>query len=190
MGLLLDSGWHDGRMKHIRRPSMWRVTAPVVWILAVALVAGAAVGTVAQDSDAAAPSAVLGWVLDETHVADGSSEEIDGVLQRRGPSYSYEFRSEDPRIAGRAVWTGNGDRYQAEPMFEIQSTTWEIVNDGGRWFGPGRSIRGQGFGETNFMELTGEGDYEGLSAFLILDFGLGGGRFRGAIFPGEMPPTP
>ena len=34
------------------------------------------------------------------------------------------------------------------------------------------------------------GGYEGLTAHLVMDWGLGGGRFRGAIFPGEMPPLP
>ena len=159
-------------------------------VLAIAMVVGIGIGSAAQDGDPMAPAAVQGWVFDEAHVADGTSEEVDGVLVRRGPQYSYRFVSGDPRLSGTALWTGNGNRFRAEPLFEVQRVTWEITNEGGRWFGPGSAIRGQGFGETNTIELTGDGDYAGLSAYLIMDFGLGGGRFRGAIFPGEMPPLP
>ena len=66
----------------------------ITLIVVLGLLAGSATTTAAQDIDSKAPAAVLGWVLDETHVADGNAEEVDGTLQRRGPSYS-------PRLAGR-----------------------------------------------------------------------------------------
>ena len=76
-------------------------------------------------------------------------------------------------------------------MVEVQRATWELSNEGGRWIGVGTALRGTGLGDTNVVTLRGEDGYAGLSAHVIIEFGLaGGGRLRGAIFPGEMPPQP
>jgi hypothetical protein len=38
--------------------------------------------------------------------------------------------------------------------------------------------------------LSGDGAYEGLSAYLLIDWSSTPADFIGAIFPGEMPPFP
>jgi len=162
----------------------------IVTVLLLALATVPTTGVAAQGEASREPSAVLGWALDETHVWDGTSKEVDGVLQRRGPQYSYTWTADDPRLSGEALWTGSGDRYRASPTFEVQTATWELVNDDGRWVGESVGLQGPGLGESDTITLTGEGAYEGLGAIVIMDWGLGGGRFRGAIFPGEMPPLP
>jgi hypothetical protein len=75
-------------------------------------------------------------------------------------------------------------------MFEVQSSTWEVTNDSGGWEGTSTAIVGNGLGDTDTIVLTGTGDYEGLTAYLLMSFSRAGGNFRGAIFPGEMPPVP
>jgi hypothetical protein len=159
-------------------------------MFAVALTTTGSLVVLAQDADPKAPRAVLGWALDETHFADGENGEVDGVLQRRGSTYTYRFESDDPRLSGTAVWTGSGDRYQGDPGFEVQTATWSLENPDGLWAGQGTGIQGPGLAESDVIVLTGSGAYDGLSAYLMMDWGYGGGRFRGAVFPGEMPPLP
>jgi len=166
-----------------------KVARSTAVVSAVVLLLASSSPVVAQDVDMH-PAAVLGWALNEAHVADGASEEVDSVLQRRGPQYSYDWVATDPRLVGHAVWTGNGNRFRSDPFFEVQRSNWEVSGEGGSWIGEGTGLQGAGLGEQDAIILTGQGAYEGLTAYLVLDWSLGGGRFRGAIFPGEMPPQP
>lgn len=156
---------------------------------ALALVTVGAAGVAAQTSSTE-PASFVGWVLDETHVDSGTSEDLGDVLERRQLAYSYEFESADPRMIGSALWTANGDRYRAEPLFELQTSDWVITNDAGTWVGTGTGLRGTGVGDSTTMLLEGTGAYEGMSAYLVVEWALGGGFFRGAIFPGAIPDVP
>jgi hypothetical protein len=154
--------------------------------LTVALVAASGLGAAAQGD----PAAVLGWALDETHYADGESGDQDGKWVRKGVAYSYRFDATDDRLDGQAIWTGHGHRYPTEPMFEVQTNTWEVTNDEGGWSGMSTAVVGNGLGDTEAAILEGSGAYEGLTAYLVMTWTRAGGNFRGAIFPGEMPEVP
>ena len=158
--------------------------------LAIALVSNLAVVAVAQEDDLLAPAAVLGWALDETLLAEGESGEQDGMFVRDSVSYTYRFEATDPRLSGDAIWTGSGHRFPTNPMFEVQSATWQITNGNGSWSGTSTALVGNGLGDTDTIVLTGSGDYEGLTAYLVTTWTRAGASFRGAIFPGGMPPMP
>jgi len=167
---------------------MLRAITALALALTTASVASSA--TLAQDDDPMAPAAVLGWVLDETHHADGESGEQDGKWVRRGVAYAYDFDATDDRLDGEAIWTGHGYRYPTEPMFEVQSNTWVVTNAEGGWSGTSTAVVGNGLGDSEAAILEGSGAYEGLTAYLVMTWSRAGGNFRGAIFPGVMPETP
>ena len=159
-------------------------------VLAIVMVAGIAAGAAAQEDDPLAPAAVLGWALDESHYADGTSGQVGDRYVREGVGHSYRFEGSDPRLDGAAIWIGHGYRFPTEPMFEVQSSTWEVTNDQGGWTGSSSAIIGNGLGDTDTVVLTGHGAYAGLTAYLVMTWSRSGANYRGAIFPGEMPPLP
>ena len=70
-----------------------------------------------------------------------------------------------------------------------------IDNEAGSWSGTGTGVihAGPGVSDEDALDfytvlLTGEGAYQGLSAFLIADFAPEvGADIKGAVFPGEAP---
>ena len=69
--------------------------------------------------------------------------------------------------------------------------TLELVNDGGSWIG---SLRGYATTKPAtrhwHFELTGTGEYEGLSAILEGVGPLGSAEIEGLTFPGSLPEYP
>ncbi len=121
--------------------------------------------------------------------SDGTRRADDpGVVHYEGDHSEFRWESSDPRLSGTVTTTGNRDIYQGAPV-TVESVTLEVVNDGGRWSGPltqgtvGSDSRGTAV-------LRGEGDYEGLSALIFLEWNSTPPTAFAAIFPGEMPPVP
>jgi len=159
--------------------------------LSMVLAVGLSTASIAlAQTDPKAPASFVGWVLDESHVDSGTAEDLGSVLERRDLAYSYDFDSSDPRMSGTGLWMGNGDRYRAEPLFELQTARWVITNDEGSWEGIGTGLRGTGGGDNSTLVLEGTGAYDGMSAYLGIDWNLGGGTIQGAIFPGTIPDAP
>ena len=65
-----------------------------------------------------------------------------------------------------------------------------IVNDEGAWAGTGRTINSLNNGRMEMLELSGEGAYEGLTAFLVEDLFHTPGTAKGVIIEGELPAFP
>jgi hypothetical protein len=119
---------------------------------------------------------------------DGTRRADDpGVLHFEGDQTEFPLESSDPRLSGTVTHTGNRDIYQGAAVM-VESIMLEVANEGGRWIGP--MTRGKvGSDWRGTALLRGEGDYEGLTALVFLDFGAEGSGIA-AIFPGEMPPVP
>jgi hypothetical protein len=162
----------------------------IIAVLITSFILSLPLGAAAQEDDSLAPAAVLGWALDETYYAEGESGEVDGMFVRDSVGYTYTFASTDPRLSGDALWIGSGHRFPTNPMFEVQSATWEITTADGAWSGTSTALVGNGLGDTDTIVLTGSGAYQGLMAYLVMNWTRAGGSFRGAIFPGGMPPVP
>lgn len=73
---------------------------------------------------------------------------------------------------------------------QVESATYEVVNEGGRWFGPATAQAGPSLGNTDTILLRGEGGYAGLVAYVLMNGSTEPPRINAAIFPGEMPPVP
>ena len=133
-------------------------------ILALGLLAGSAVGVAAQDeeSDPMAPSSFT-W----------SYGDVEGSI-RGYPEISQGFTvvASDPRASGEMT----NDPIDADEEFLIGLWESRLVNDNGSWVGIGKQVDGfvNDLG-TDFeweaglprWELTGEGDYAGLSLILF-----------------------
>jgi hypothetical protein len=129
------------------------------------------------------------------------SSDADGVLRERNREIHGRTELSDPRLSGDVVALDNADRFCEGPCTQDTSHadvlwgTIEIVNDAGTWAGTSvgtTDLTADGTGITYF-ELTGGGDYEGLSAVLfqseIFDPVAREGTFplSGVIFPGPLP---
>ena len=54
----------------------------------------------------------------------------------------------------------------------------------------GRGIGSRNFGDIMWLVLTGDGAYEGLTAYLTQDYVHEAGTIRGVIIADELPPAP
>jgi hypothetical protein len=150
------------------------------------LVCGLA-GTVVAQEDPMAPAEVTGSIALEAMRSHGETSMMEDVVIRAGWHISNRWEASDPRLSGMSDELSTWHRY--EPGFELLSTSLAVENEGGRWVGTSMGMDGTGF-FTDAAVLHGEGAYEGLTAFLIIDWVPPSGSFIGAIFPGGMPPFP
>lgn len=128
------------------------------------------------------PASATGTVDDWKVVSTGSRTTVDGVLQVRDILHRHHWSVSDPRLAGDVTYRGAWDRY---PGIQVESGWYEVVNDQGSWSGPATAQP-----ETDTIILTGSGAYEGLTAYVTLDWTDNTAAIRAVIFPGAMPPTP
>jgi hypothetical protein len=137
-----------------------------------------------------APPTVMGEELETV---------VDGVSQYRGTLAEGDaIEVSDPRVSGPLTVTLNADVHQIgdSELIMFRTLGWRIENDGGAWSGQGTALVHGGdtvddSTEISTVVLTGEGDYEGHTLYLIVDSG-GDGPFpvEGAVFVGEAPPFP
>jgi len=94
----------------------------------------------------------------------------------------------DPRISGDVEYAGNGSEFP-RVYLGLDAATISVSNEDGRWTGTGTGLQMDGEHAAPFTAvLTGEGAYEGLTAYVVLDWM--GYALQGAIFPGSMPVAP
>jgi hypothetical protein len=129
-------------------------------------------GTLDCGTDAAAPDAAAGTTVNV-----------------------HQWAASDPRLEGEASYTGHWQLYPtpAEDSgvpAEQESAVYSIVNEGGSWLceesrtpEPPSSP-----GERQTLIFTGQGEYEGLTAYLEVDLSQAPYAFSGLILPGDAPP--
>jgi hypothetical protein len=126
---------------------------------------------------------------------DGVSEWGGPVLRIRGSACTPLAEWSDPRLNGTFTNMTNSDSYTQNGLLDIQLYAWSIENEHGAW--RERPRIAVGFGEISVGKqghphvsiMDGEGDYDGLTAVLIVneDFNVGP---RGYIIEGDIPPAP
>jgi hypothetical protein len=106
----------------------------------------------------------------------------------------HEWAASDSRLSGEASYSGRWQLY-AQPAEDSGSgasdaAAYAIVNDGGSWLctetrtsDPPRTD-----GEPHTVVFTGQGDYEGYTAYLQVDFSQAPYAFSGLILEGDAPP--
>jgi hypothetical protein len=154
----------------------------------LALLGGPSATVVAQD-DPMAPVFVTGSV---TRISKGPTGTVSideyGATLRTGFVGIAEWEASDPRLSGTETYTGNWQRY-ATADHQVEASTRVVENAYGRWVGTATALAGPGI-ETDTVILHGEDAYDGLTAYVLVDYKVFPIEFVAAIFPGVMPPFP
>ena len=145
-------------------------------ILTIGLLAGSAVGVAAQDeaaTDASTPVYVTATVGEPADFVSGTYS--DDAMQGE-QLVDIPVDASDPRLSGLLdiVMNGTSDGSPDDLLAQLQSHAWRLENDGGAWVGTGPSVQLIGSdGPLMFQEavlLVGEGGYDGLAAFVTVDY--------------------
>jgi hypothetical protein len=158
--------------------------------IAIGLLAGSAVGVAAQDeaTDTMAPAYVTGTVTPGSVGSEGTTTYVDDFIGLDGYESTDRLAASDPRLTGTVSYTGNSKIYEAA-RFDVQAGTVVLVSDDGRWVGTTTGLSSYGL-NSDTVVLHGEDAYEGLTAYVLLDWTSSPASFKAAIFPGEMPAFP
>lgn len=156
----------------------------VVILVLLGGLSGAVVGQSQEPSDPMAPAAVTVTQSEGGPVGSPSMDVDDaGVTHYRDIEAAMEWVASDPRLSGAVTYHGAWDDFGG---YSIETNTYEVVNDGGRWFGPATAVTANGvWVET--MVLDGEGGYEGLTAYVLHTIP---NQMNAIIYPGEPIPMP
>lgn len=127
------------------------------------------------------------------HSVTGSGEVIfeDGRMKVLGGAYEGALSADDARLDGEATWTVNEEWLRPNLGF-ITTSRILVENEGGSWDG---TLQGWGGPSAGLPEawsgvLSGDGAYEGQSAYLQFSPTDDAFAFDGYVFPGEMPEAP
>jgi hypothetical protein len=107
----------------------------------------------------------------------------------------HEWAASDPRLSGEATYSGRWQLYE-EPQEDTgdpaasDAALYSIVNEGGSWLCEASRAAEQPIsdGDRHTLVFNGEGEYEGLTAYLTIDWSQAPYVFSGLILPGEEPP--
>ncbi len=171
-------------------------------LLALSLTVALPAAAAAQD-DASDPDGVAfftGTIGDSTLAEPPTEEFTDGGVVVRGLVWvDTPVEATDPRFDGTLSREMNIDVHFLSDIEDItvQSTAYLLENEAGSWAGTatslthgGRDIEREDATDVDTVILTGSGDYEGLSAYVLTDWTEEPTAFEAAIFAGEMPPFP
>jgi hypothetical protein len=177
-----------------KKVSMRMIKTTTISILAVGLLAGSAVGVAAQDD--AAVAEVTSFTGERTtqqdQVVEGTSSASGGLDEVTGSVYVGSLVASDPRLTGTYTSTDNYIVDTTEMLDDfsnfnvVSASTWELTNDGGSWI-----VEVTSFGNieadvnAGWLEFTGQGGYEGLSAYAVADW-RDSPQFVGTVFPRPM----
>jgi hypothetical protein len=170
------------------------VKTTIIFILAVGLLAGSAVGVAAQDEEASAQGPVeftAKWAFGP-ELRTETYEAGDGVTMYRGGAWrpGVITAASDPRLEGTLSVAANNDEYTDGPT--IFSYAFRIENEGGAWQQlPTINLdTGEGDDNTTTGVMFGEGGYDGLVAVFDNHVEGPGWTLHGYIIEGGLPPDP
>ena len=157
---------------------MRAIRTTTISILALGLLAGSAVGVAAQDeegTEASTPVVVTGTVGEPAEFVPGTYSD-DGASMQGDQLVDIPVDASDPRLSGALdiVMNGTSDGSPDDLLAQLESHAWRLENDGGAWVGTGTAVQAIGSdGPLWFQEavlLEGEGGYDGLVAFVSVDY--------------------
>jgi hypothetical protein len=171
-------------------------TVPVIVVVAVALIAGSASLVVAAEEPLfgpMTPARVSGELMPTDARSEGTVQELGELMYRvEGVTGNYEVSSDDARLGGSARLTADWIGYYPPALVAVDDSVWLIEDDRGSWSGSTHVISSMADEDpidvNERVDLDGSGAYEGLTAYLIIDWAEE--SFVGAIIPDEMPELP
>ena len=172
---------------------------------AILAIVGIAPPVARTASDAPAAGSVTIQAFDPVLVAPGVMRPDDTrtVYHEQGRQMEMTWASSDARLSGDVICAGNRE-VNRDGSF-VESETFVITNDGGRWVGQSMGLAtanpvpdivvGNGLlpvspDHEDFILFRGEGGYEGLSAVVDADWTTVPAVITGSIFSGELPAAP
>jgi hypothetical protein len=172
-------------MRTLRLSLIWAVIVALPWGLS------GLVSAQSEPADPMAPATASIEIISSQEISPGTLRTDDaGVVHTEGVHHEHVWEATDARLSGTVTYRGNWMGFPEVPM-QVESATYEVVNEGGRWFGPATAQAGPSLGNNDTILLRGEGGYEGLMAYILIDGTTTyPPRIYAAIFPGEMPPVP
>jgi hypothetical protein len=156
------------------------------------LLAGSAVGVAAQSEgvEPMAPAVVTGSIVESQMVSMGRGTPEEGFVRIEGETHEHVFEASDPRLSGDVTFTGHWQQYPPPVEMEVEAGIYELVNPDGRWVGLATGIAAPDIDVPDTLVFSGEDGYEGLTAYIALDWDTEPATFSGLIFPGAMPAFP
>jgi hypothetical protein len=148
------------------------------------------------------PGEFTACVPANTELRGGTDEQVvvphaDGEMtieRRRGFTWAGGITSTDQRFSGTHYYSWDGDFYtlaSGDPGPEAWADGHRIENDGGAWQGHSMGAGlPDGTSQVSPVLLTGEGDYEGLTAVLFAEEGACFMNFLGVVMEFPEPPDP
>ena len=178
---------------------MRKTRTTLIAAIAIGLLAGSTVGVAAQSDDPMAPSFFTGDAgLGASYVVGTSETRADGVVAETS-KLSARWASNDPRIDGLMTNVGTTLDYRQGALSDSASgvtgavgvSRVRVVNDDGAWEGTLDFItveevetdQGSGW-------LVGEDAYEGLMAYVVIDYSSPCCKLSGHITPEGRPSAP
>ena len=148
-------------------------------------------GPPAAELDVSTATSVSGTIVESTSSidTDGTYEVQDGVIQRKGIHYTNLWETSDSRLSGTATYDADWIRFP-QSDFQVEAATHVLQNADGRWVGQGSALAVPRATNTDIAILRGEGAYEGLTAYVAMDWTVQPPTIAAAIFPGVMPEAP
>jgi hypothetical protein len=165
--------------------------------IAIGLLVASTIGVAAQADDPMAPSFFSGdGGLDASYTVETSETRLDGVVAETFV-LSARWASNDPRIDGLMTNSGVTLDYRLGALSDsatgvtgvIGSSLVRVINDDGAWEGTLDSITMEDDGTDQVSGwLVGEDAYEGLMAYVMIDYNSPCCMMSGHITP-ESPPS-
>ena len=177
---------------------MRAIRTTTISILTVGLLAGSAVGVAAQEEETeelTTPLYSTGTTGEPADVVEGTYSEDDRVL-RGLQVVGVPVEADDPRLGGLLDIVINGHSEVTDAGGAIlESRSYRTVNEGGAWVGSGTYVEAWDADAEvpHFIRETGvlhgEGDYEGLVAYITVDH-LADEGYEAVLFGVDVPPVP
>jgi hypothetical protein len=172
---------------------MRRSFHPLIGMIVLVLIGGASVATAQETEDAtpvSEPVVVSGTLECLSDVPAGEASAADPSLGTDVVNV-HRWQASDARLGGEATYTGQWQLYE-EPSEDsgagTGSTAYEIVNDGGQWLCEHSRVLTPGDATgSHTLVFHGQGEYEGMTAYLNVDWSQSPYAFTGLILPGEEP---
>jgi hypothetical protein len=162
------------------------------------LCAGLGASALAQ-TDAQVPAAATGtleFVSPDTEAALGEGE--GEATHEEQLEHVHQWTSTDPRLEGTATYTGSWHLYDpptedcGDPEMD-PGAIYEVVNEGGGWQCSGIRVPipgPDGAANVHSLVLTGTGGYEGLYAYIIVDWSSSPFTYSALITEDAIPIVP
>lgn len=169
-------------------------------LLTLSLVIAAPMAVMAQDAPGLAPEVTYstGSIAGEIvgFVEPQEESPAEGLRQMSGWSVvGVPIEMDDPRVSGQLTVVANGTGQDFENGFaNIETRTYRLENDGGVWTGAGTSAlavtEDEALLDMETAVLVGEGEYDGLMAFLFAEFVDDNRSFEAIVIEGTPAPAP